>query len=141
MNVKTKGYIFGIWLLVLVLVFSMTACAKKSASTDTEEETTETTVTTTEPTAATTTVAANDLFPRMAYVNATTLRVRPTASTVGEAIGGLKWGDAVKLLSRDGDWYAIEFIPVNPPAGFSGNIGYVHSNYVQDTPPTEMPTE
>ena len=58
-----------------------------------------------------------------------------------EAIGGLKWGDAVKLLSRDGDWYAIEFIPVNPPAGFTGNIGYVHSNYVQDTMPTEMPIE
>lgn len=137
---RTKGYIFGILLLVLVLVFSMTACAKKSAVTDEDDETTETTVTTTEPTTATT-VAANDLFPRMAYVNATTLRVRPTASTAGEAIGGLKWGDAVKLLSRDGDWYAIEFVPVNPPAGFSGNIGYVHSNYVQDTPPTEMPTE
>ena len=141
MNVKTKGYIFGIWLLVLVLVFSMTACGKKGNAAEDEGESTETTVTTTEPTTATTTVAANDLFPRVAYVNATTLRVRPTASTAGEAIGGLKWGDAVKLLSRDGDWYAIEFIPVNPPAGFSGNIGYVHSNYVQDTMPTDMPTE
>lgn len=139
---KTRGYIFGILLLVLVLVFSMTACGKKNA--DTEEDgdiATETTVSTTVPTTAATTVSANDTFPRIAYVNATTLNVRPTAGTAGEAIGGLKWGDAVKLLSRDGDWYAIEFIPVNPPAGFSGNIGYVHSNYVQDTMPTERPIE
>ena len=139
---KTRGYIFGILLLVLVLVFSMTACGKKNA--DTEEAgdiATETTVSTTVPTTAATTVSANDTFPRIAYVNATTLNVRPTAGTAGEAIGGLKWGDAVKLLSRDGDWYAIEFIPVNPPAGFSGNIGYVHSNYVQDTMPTERPIE
>ena len=138
---KTRGYIFGILLLVLILVVSMTACGKKNTNTEENADTAETTVSTTAPTTATTTVAANDVFPRMAYVNATTLRVRPTAGTAGEAIGGLKWGDAVKLLSRDGDWYAIEFIPVNPPAGFTGNIGYVHSNYVQDTMPTEMPTE
>ncbi len=137
---KTRGYIFGILLLVLILTVSMTACGKKNADTGEDGDTaTETTVSTTEPTTATTTVSANDTFPRIAYVNATTLNVRSTASMAAEAIGGLKWGDAVKLLSRDGDWYAIEFIPVNPPAGFTGNIGYVHSNYVQDTMPTEMP--
>lgn len=139
---KTRGYIFGILLLVLILTLSMTACGKKNADTgESDDAATATTVTTTVPTTAATTVSANDTFPRVAYVNASTLNVRPTAGTAGEAIGGLKWGDAVKLLSRDGDWYAIEFIPVNPPVGFSGNIGYVHSNYVQDTPPTEMPTE
>jgi len=139
---KTRGYIFGALLLVLVLMLSMTACGKKKADTgEGDDAVTETTVSTTVPTTAATTVSANDTFPRIAYVNATTLRVRPTAGTAGEAIGGLKWGDAVKLLSRDGDWYAIEFIPVNPPAGFTGNIGYVHSNYVQDTMPTEMPIE
>ena len=138
---KKRGYIFGILALVLVLMLALCACGKKTAKNDVDGEATgETTVATTVPT-TTTTVANGDVFPRIAYVNATTLRVRPTAGTTGDAIGGLKWGDAVKLLSRDGDWYAIEFIPVNPPAGFSGNIGYVHSNFVQDTPPTEMPTE
>ncbi len=138
---KTRGYIFGILVLVLALALTLCACGKKETRDNTDEDMTSGTTATTVPTTAATTVAPGDVFPRMAYVNATTLNVRPTAGTTGEAIGGLKWGDAVKLLSRDGDWYAIEFIPVNPPAGFSGNIGYVHSNFVQDTPPTEMPTE
>ena len=140
MIVKTRGYIFGILVLVLVVALTLCACGKKTVKDETDDE--ETTVTTTTiSTTTATTVTPGDVFPRIAYVNATTLRVRPTAGTTGDAIGGLKWGDTVKLLSRDGDWYAIEFIPVNPPAGFSGNIGYVHSNFVQDTPPTEMPTE
>ncbi len=138
---RTRGYIFGILVLVLVLSLMLCACGKKETKENTADDTPSSTTTTTIPTTTTTTAASGDVFPRMAYVNATTLNVRPTAGTSGDAIGGLKWGDAVKLLSRDGDWYAIEFIPVNPPAGFSGNIGYVHSNFVQDTPPTEMPIE
>ena len=123
---KTKGYIFATLILASVLSLALCGCGK-----DTEEApATENAVTTTTSVTATTTVGQSmgESFPFMGYVNATTLNVRPTPDTNGYAIGGLKWGEAVTILSREGDWYAIRF---------GDRTGYIHAQYVQDTMPTK----
>ena len=82
-------------------------------------------------TAATTAAAA---YPFTGYINASTLHVRPSASTDGYAIGGLEFGDVVTVTDREGDWYKI---------AFKNGVGYVSAQYVQDTPPvaTTAPAE
>ena len=82
-----------------------------------------------ETTAATT--AGDRAYPFVGYINATTLNVRPTPSAVGYPIGGLKWGDTVTVLSREGDWYAISF---------KGETGYINAQYVLNTMPTVTTT-
>ncbi len=121
---KTRGYIFGILIIAVVMAVSLCGCGKANGGEDTAATTT-TTVTTVQTTAGTTAQA----YPFVGYVNATTLNVRPTPDTSGYAIGGLKWGDTVTILSREGDWYAISF---------AGQTGYINAQYVQDTMPTVM---
>lgn len=127
---KTRGYIFGILVIALLVSLLLCGCGKKKAASNTDETTDETTATTVVTTTGTTAAA----YPFVGYVNATTLNVRPTADTNGYPIGGLKWGDTVTVTSRDGDWYAI---------AFKGQTGYVHVQYIQNTPPvaTTVPPE
>ena len=124
---KTRGYIFGMWIFALILTVSLCGCGTAQSGKDTAATTVTTTVTTAETTAGTTVQA----YPFVGYVNATTLNVRPTPDTSGYAIGGLKWGDTVTILSREGDWYAISF---------AGQTGYINAQYVQDTMPTVTTT-
>lgn len=121
---KTRGYIFGTLIISLVLAFSLSGCGWFAPKNN--EETAATTTTTTATTAATTVGTTVQAYPFVGYVNATTLNVRPTPDTSGYAIGGLKWGDTVTILSREGDWYAISF---------AGQTGYINAQYVQDTMP------
>ncbi len=123
---KIRGYIFGTLILAVVLLISLCGCkAAKKEEADTAATTTAAT------TIATTTGTTAQAYPFVGYVNATTLNVRPTPDTGGYAIGGLKWGDAVTILSREGDWYAISF---------AGQTGYINAQYVQDTMPVVTTT-
>lgn len=119
MTVKTRGYIFGILILTLVLAFALCGCSESPA----DEDTTATTVTT----AATTVATTAPEFPAQGSVNATVLNVRPTPDTTGAPIGQLRQGDAVTLLSREGDWYAISL---------NGQTGYISAEFVLRTAPT-----
>lgn len=125
---KTKGYVFGMLISAMVLAVSLSGCSLFTPDANEGDTTTTTTVTTTVQTTTGTTAQA---FPFVGYVNATTLNVRPTPDTSGYAIGGLKWGDKVTILSREGDWYAISF---------AGQTGYINAQYVQDTMPTVTTT-
>lgn len=124
---KTKGYFFGTLILALILAVALCGCGAATKDGDATVATTTTEATTVSTTTGTTAQA----YPFMGYVNATTLNVRPTPDTSGYAIGGLKWGDAVTILSREGDWYAISF---------AGQTGYINAQYVQDTMPTVTTT-
>ena len=118
---KNKGYIFAIAVLLLVV---LCGCGKETAPVEDAATTTTTTTVTTTTTTATP-------YPFVGYINATTLNVRPTPDLAGYPIGGLKWGDTVTVLSREGDWYAIQF---------GGQTGYIHVQYVQDTVPVVTTT-
>ncbi len=114
------------------LSLALTGCfGRDTEGADTPVAPTETT-TVAATTAATT--AATAAYPFTGYVNASTLHVRPSAGTDGDAIGGLQFGDAVTVTDREGDWYRITF---------KNGIGYVSAQYVQDTPPvaTTAPVE
>lgn len=111
-------------LLCVVLAVALCGCfGKDEPAPDTTPTTVD--VTTTQPTTAATTAGDQ---PFTGYVNATTLRVRPSADTAGEPIGGLEFGDTVSVIGREGDWYKISF---------KDGIGYVSAQYIQDTVPTE----
>lgn len=105
------------------LALCLTACGKKE---DTPSSDPVTTTTTTAAMTTTTTAAA--IEPAVGYINATTLHVRPNPNTEGEPIGGLKYGDRVELLGREGDWYKIPF---------KDGTAYISAQFVQDTPPGE----
>jgi len=67
---KTRGYIFGIWIFALILTVSLCGCGKAQSGKGTAATTVTTTVTTEETTAGTTVQA----YPFVGYVNATTLK-------------------------------------------------------------------
>lgn len=110
-------------LCTAIIALAATGCFGSGEGGDTTATTTTVATTTTAADTTTTTARA---YPFTGYVNATTLNVRPTADTSGEAIGGLKFGDTVTVIDREGDWYKINF---------RSGIGYVSAQYVQDTMP------
>lgn len=114
--------------LAALLVLSMSGCfsggddaanGSSAAGGDASE-----TQSTTAPTAG----APDDsaAYPPVGYVNATTLHIRPSPNTSGDPIGGLKFGDQVKIVGREGDWYIIPF---------KDGTAYISAQYVQETPP------
>lgn len=112
-------------LMCVVLAVALCGCFGKD---EPAPDTTPTTVDVTTTTPSTTTLPTiGEERPFTGYVNASTLRVRPTPDTTGEPIGGLSFGEAVSVLGREGDWYKITF---------KDGIGYVNAQYIQDTKPT-----
>ena len=90
----------------------------------------------TEPTEApteaeTTTTTAAPVTSDVGYVNATTMHIRSGPGTDYGAIGGLKMGDQVKILGKEGDWYKIEFKETG---------GYVSAQFIQGSPVTVTTT-
>lgn len=117
-----------LFLCAVCLTVSLAGCFGGEGEGDTAPTTTTTTAATT---VTTTTGPTAPAYPYTAYINATTLHVRPTPDTAGEAIGGLKFGDTVTVTGREGDWYCITF---------KGGVGYVNAQYVQDTVPGSTET-
>lgn len=122
---KTVSRLFAAAVCTATLTLALTGCFGR----DTEGADTPVATTAAETTAmaAATTTAATAAYPFTGYINASTLHVRPSAGTDGDAIGGLKFGDTVTVTDREGDWYRI---------AFGDKIGYVSAQYVQDTPPS-----
>ena len=90
----------------------------------------------TEPTEApteaeTTTTTAASVTSDVGYVNATTMHIRSGPGTDYGAIGGLKMGDQVKILGKEGDWYNSEFQETG---------GYVSAQFIQGSPVTVTTT-
>ena len=79
---------------------------------------TEATTASTEAPVVTTAAPVTDI----GYVNATTMHIRSGPGTDYGAIGGLKMGDQVKILGKEGDWYKIEFKETG---------GYVSAQFIQ----------
>lgn len=83
-----------------------------------------------ETTAPTTVPAAPD--SGTGYCSVDSLVVRGGPGTDYYGIGGLKYGEQVEILGREGDWFRIVFKP-----GDDG-VGYVSAQYIQGTVP--LPT-
>ena len=60
------------------------------------------------------------------YCTADSMNVRGGPGTDYFAIGGLKYGERVEILGKEGDWYQI---------AFKEDVGYVSAQYIQSTPP------
>ena len=121
----------GLAALAAATALSMTACKKGGDASGTGSTTTEPTTTTT---AAETTTAApttttvpvtGDLTT--GWCNAPTMHIRSGPGTDYQAIGGLKNGEQVTILGREGDWYKISF------AKGPGGVGYVNAQYISGT--------
>lgn len=117
MSLMKKTGILALAVILCVALFG--GCAG-------EPETKETVTTTTNDTTTVMTTTTVTPYPFTAFVNATTLNVRPTPDTSGYAIGGLKFADVVTVTGREGDWYAIQF---------KGEVGYINAQYVQEDDP------
>lgn len=125
---KTVKRAMALLLCVVLTAVTLCGCFGKEEPAPDTATTTTMDITTTQPTTAATTAGDQ---PFTGYVNATTLRVRPSADTAGEPIGGLSFGDTVSVIGREGDWYKITF---------KDGVGYVSAQYIQDTVPTEGTT-
>lgn len=97
----------------LLLIVTLTACNSTAA--------------TGENTASTTTARTTTVLPHEGWIMADSLRVRGGAGLSYEIVGGLKAGDRVEIIGKNGDWYEIRF---------GEEIGYVSGQYLTFTEPT-----
>ena len=104
------------------LLLALAGCGR--ADTDSTPPTTTAPATTV--TLALPTTAPTAAYPPVGYVNASSLHVRPEPNTDKYAIGGLKFGDMVTIVGKEGDWYKIQF---------KDGFGYVNAQYILDTMP------
>lgn len=123
----------NILIICLIAVTAISGCKK-----DQENSSQISTTTTTTQTASTqttdsdttilntdkTTVTAPTGIPPYGWCNASTMHIRSGPGTEYGAIGGLKKGEKVTIVDREGDWFKIEFKDV---------FGYVSALYIQDT--------
>lgn len=117
----------------IILISMLSACTKdiskyKPTSGDTSEAVTTTVsavpaATTTAP--ASTASAPDDL--KTGWCSASTMNIRSGAGTDYGAIGGLKLGDKVEILGKEGDWYKIKF------AKAKDGVGYVNAQFISST--------
>ena len=70
-------------------------------------------------------IAMNDDLIGMGTVKANTLNVRQEPSASSDKLGSLKKGDTIAIISRDKDWYKINY---------NGKLGYVSSAYIDLIP-------
>lgn len=147
---KTALPRFALLGCALAAAVSLTACNPKEEAGSTGEPTAAPTAATaataapTEaPTAADPTQAggptgapgADDpgTYPAIGWVNADELRIRPEPNTDKWPIGGLKEGEQVTVLGKEGDWYKIQFKKDQP--------GYVSAQFIQFSKHVPSPTE
>jgi hypothetical protein len=122
----------NILIICLIAVTALSGC-KKDQENSSQISTTTTTQTTSTQTADsdttilntdTTTVTAATGIPPYGWCNASTMHIRSGPGTEYGAIGGLKKGEKVTIVDREGDWFKIEF---------KDGFGYVSALYIQDT--------
>ena len=101
--------------------------AASAAVPETSAETT-TSPTASETTAPTTAPTAPDSGTGYCAVDSLVVRGGPGTDYYG--IGGLKYGERVEILGREGDWFRIAFKTE------TGDVGYVSAQYIQGEAPT-----
>lgn len=112
---------------VLLVAGLLGGCAKEEAASSSAAST--------EPTASTTTTTTQPapVIPSVGWCNADSLYVREQASPSAKVIGGMKFGEKVEILDKEGDWYKISFkVTVE---GVQYETAYVSAQYIQDTEP------
>lgn|GEM_PF-2722764 len=77
--------------------------------------------------AATTAPAAPEAGAGYCSVKSLVVRGGPGMGYCG--IGGLKYGEQMEILGREGDWFRIAFKPA------PGGVGYVSAQYIQGEEP------
>ena len=123
-------------ILIVGALFTLASCGKKK----TEENPNATTTASSTPESSAPIVI--DTVPivtdptvinsEYGWVNTSTLHVRPEPNTDKDAIGGLKQGERVKILGKEGDWYRIEH---------GAGVGYVSAQYISLSPDQNTPTD
>ncbi|MDD2363060.1 MAG: SH3 domain-containing protein [Oscillospiraceae bacterium] len=118
--------------VVLALSAVMFGC-KKPDDTSSATSTTISTAPETQPTiqdvtipseTETTTGTIPEGTPSVGWCNADSLRVRSGPGTEYNGIGGLKHGEKVTIVGREGDWYKIEF---------KDDFAFVSAQFIQST--------
>ena len=66
--------------------------------------------------------AESDCIQGIAFVNATSLRLRSEASTGGKILASASKNEVVVLLSKEGDWYKVNY---------NLTVGYMHKDYLK----------
>ena len=107
-------------------------CSDPSAPTATASAPSSTAATTTIAATTPTTLPTQAPIPTVGWCNATTLHVRSGPGTNYGSIGGLRYGEKVTIIGKEGDWYCISR---------NTEIGYVSAQYIQDTEVTGDPPQ
>ena len=121
-SVWIKGV--GVLLCLTGLLTILSGCGQSQEGETSAAETTVTQTTTQTETTETTVTQVTGV----GYCNADSMNVRGGPGTDYYAIGGLKYGERVEILGREGDWYRI---------AFKEDVGYVSAQYIQSSPPPE----
>ena len=66
--------------------------------------------------------AESDCIQGIAFVNASSLRLRGEASTNSKILGSAAKNEVVVLLGREGDWYKVNY---------NLTVGYMHKDYLK----------
>mgnify|MGYP000966068685 CR=1 FL=1 len=122
----------NILIICLIAITALSGCKKDQESSSQVQTTTTTVTTATQTTESDTTVSNYDPttvtaptgIPPYGWCNASTMHIRSGPGTEYGAIGGLKKGEKVTIVDREGDWFKIEF---------KDSFGYVSALYIQDT--------
>ena len=117
------------FLMIAALLLSCVGCGKKAegdtAATTTAAGGAVTTVITTPPTSA--------VQQSIGWVTADSMHVRSAPEKGNNSIGGVKYGDVVTILEKEGDWFKIEW--AKDPF-----YGYVSAQFVVFEDPATMTT-
>ena len=66
--------------------------------------------------------AESDCIQGIAFVNATSLRMRSAPSLSGKVLKSAAKNEVVVLLAKEGDWYKVNY---------NLTVGYMHSDYLK----------
>ena len=66
--------------------------------------------------------AESDCIQGIAFVSASSLRLRGEASTSGKILGSAAKNEVIVLLGKEGDWYKVNY---------NLTVGYMHKDYLK----------
>ena len=66
--------------------------------------------------------AESDCVQGIAFVSASSLRLRGEASTSGKILGSAAKNEVIVLLGKEGDWYKVNY---------NLTVGYMHKDYLK----------